>query len=71
MKRKEFIAELKDLSEEQLKARGRELAEELMRLRFRKASRQLMESHKIGEARRQLARVKGRIAELRSSAGSV
>ncbi|NDC37389.1 MAG: 50S ribosomal protein L29 [Proteobacteria bacterium] len=57
MKSKEFIIQLKSLTEAELRERARSLSEELMKLRFRKASGQLQQTHRLGEIRRNLARV--------------
>lgn len=61
MKRKEFLKELSGLSTEDLRARANSMAEELMKLRFRNASGQLTQGHRIGELKRNLARVLGTI----------
>ena len=57
MKRKEYLAELGKLSTGELKSRARDLAQELMKLRFRKGGGQLEQSHRLGESKRNLARV--------------
>jgi large subunit ribosomal protein L29 len=57
MKAKEFINQLRGLSEAELREKARSLAEELMKLRFRKASGQLTQTHRLDEIRRNLARV--------------
>lgn len=64
MKQREMVKELKTLSKEELTTRAVGMAEELMKLRFRKASGQLPQSHRVGEVRRNLARVKTQIAIL-------
>ncbi|RMG42782.1 MAG: 50S ribosomal protein L29 [Candidatus Dadabacteria bacterium] len=68
MKRSEFMREINELPVEALKLRARELGEELLRLRFRQASGQLEHSHRLKEARRNLARVKTVIARKQSEA---
>lgn len=55
MKRKDYLKELRDLSEEGLREKIKGLHEERMRLRFRKSSGQLDETHRIAEVRVQLA----------------
>ena len=62
MKRKEFIAEIEKLPVDELKERARGLAEELMKLRFRKSGGQLEQTHRLGELKRNLARVETLIA---------
>ena len=62
MKRKEFLAEIRGLSDKDLTERARTLAEELLKLRFRNASGQLTQGHRIGELKRNLARVKSLIS---------
>jgi len=58
MKRKEFLAELSRLSLGELEERACAIAEELMKLRFRKGSGQLEQTHRLGELKRNLARVR-------------
>jgi large subunit ribosomal protein L29 len=62
MKRKEFLNEIRGLSVEDLRARAQSFAEELMKLRFRNASGQLTQGHRIGEVKRNLARVQGMLS---------
>lgn len=69
MKSKEFVAEIKQLSLEELTERSRSAAQELMKLRFRKASGQLEQSHLLKEVRRNLARLQGEIANRRKQDG--
>lgn len=68
MKRKEFVKEVKGLSAEDLTARGRTMAEELLKLRFRNASGQLTEGHRIGELKRNIARIHTMAAAKRAEA---
>ncbi|MCB0338763.1 MAG: 50S ribosomal protein L29 [Bdellovibrionales bacterium] len=56
-KTKEFMKELKGLSDDGLKTRGREMAEELMKLRFQAVGGQVEQPHRIGILRKELARV--------------
>ena len=58
MKRRDFISEIRKLSDQELIERERSLSEEIMKLRFRKASGQLEEMHRITEVRLSLAIVK-------------
>ncbi|MCB0330175.1 MAG: 50S ribosomal protein L29 [Bdellovibrionales bacterium] len=55
MKKKDYLKELREMTEESLRERLRSLAEEKMKLRFRKASGQLEETHRLGDLQRQLA----------------
>ncbi|MCI5064949.1 50S ribosomal protein L29 [bacterium] len=57
MKKKEYLKELRELTEEGLKERLLGLSEEQMKLRFRKASGQLDQSHRLAEVRTQIARI--------------
>ena len=57
MKRKDFLKEVSSLSAEDLTARARGMAEELLKLRFRNASGQLTTGHRIGELKRNIARI--------------
>ena len=52
--------ELVDLNETQLEARLRELQEEHFNLRFQAATRQLTNTARLGQVRRDIARVKTR-----------
>ena len=58
MKRTDLLVELKGLSAEQLKERASKVAEELLKLRFRHGSGQLEQTSRLGELKRELARVK-------------
>lgn len=57
MKRKDFMKEMKKLSNDEVKERARTLAEELMKLRMRSATGQLEQNHRIRQTRRNLARM--------------
>jgi ribosomal protein L29 len=57
MKRKDLLAEIRALKPAELTARARSLGEELMKLRFRKSSGQLEQAFRVGQAKRELARV--------------
>ena len=52
------VAELRDLSVDDLRTRERELDEEVFRLRIQKATSSLEQTSKVKAARRDLARVK-------------
>jgi len=52
------VAELRDLSVEDLRTRERDLDEEVFRLRIQKATSSLENTSKVKAARRDLARVK-------------
>ena len=69
MKTKDLKQELKKLDKAALNARARGIAEELMKLRFRNASGQLTQGHRIGELKRNLARVLGAISARTVDAG--
>lgn len=58
MKSAAFLVEAKKKSVTELKEQARVLGQELMKLRFRRATGQLTQSHRLGDARRELARVK-------------
>jgi len=55
--------ELRTLSESDLKERMDELAAEHMKLRFQKATMQLTNVSRIGQVRREIARIKTIMAE--------
>jgi large subunit ribosomal protein L29 len=61
--------ELRDLSVEDLKEREREFSQSLFNLRFQKATGQLGNTAIISKTKRDLARVKTILRELRSRAG--
>jgi large subunit ribosomal protein L29 len=54
----EHLAQLRDLTVEDLRTRERELDEEVFRLRIQKATASLEQTSKVKAARRDLARVK-------------
>ena len=62
MKTKEF-QKLKELSIEELQAKEKELKEELFNLRFQQAIGQLANPMRLGECKRDIARVKTVINE--------
>ena len=55
--------ELRTLSESDLKERMDELASEHMKLRFQKATMQLTNVSRIGQVRREIARIKTILAQ--------
>jgi large subunit ribosomal protein L29 len=55
--------ELKGLSEDELRTKSEELSRELFNLKFRHASSQLEQTSRLGQVRRDLARVKTAIRE--------
>lgn len=57
-------SEVRNLSEEEVRAKVRENLEELFRLRLRQASRQLSNTSRIGQVRRDIARLKTRERQL-------
>jgi large subunit ribosomal protein L29 len=58
------VSELRGLTEEELKAKEEEQARELFNLRFRRASGRLENTARLGQARKDLARVKTVLREL-------
>lgn len=68
MKRKDFLKEIGELSVGDLQTRANSMAEELMKLRFRSASGQLTQGHRIGEIKRNLARVQGLLTQKNAEA---
>ena len=63
MKKKEYLAELKELSAEALQERISDLQEELMNLRFKHASGQLEKSSELASLRKKIAQAKTIINE--------
>ena len=55
---KEFVKELRGLSQEELAKRERELKEELFDLRFQAATGQLEQTARLKEVKKQIARIK-------------
>ena len=51
------VAEIRNMTTEQLEAKLQELKDELFRLRFQNASRQLDNPHKISDVKKDIARV--------------
>ena len=65
------IAELRDLSMDELKGRGRDLQEELFNLRFQHGTNQLENPMRLRLTKKEIARVKTIIGEKeRKSAGN-
>jgi large subunit ribosomal protein L29 len=69
MKRNDFINEIKGLSVTELTERARSMTEEMMKLRFRKVTGQLEQSHRLGQIRRDLARVQTFISKAKAANG--
>ncbi len=61
-------ADLRDLTQDELQAKMKELSEELFKLHFQHSSNQLDNTSRLGQARRDLARVK---TVLREKTGQV
>jgi large subunit ribosomal protein L29 len=61
-------ADLRDLTQDELQAKLKELSEELFKLSFQHSSNQLDNTARLGQARRDLARVK---TVLREKTGQV
>ena len=55
---KEFVKELRGLSQEELAKRENELKKELFELRFQAAAGQLEQTGRLNEVKKQIARVK-------------
>ena len=55
--------DLRELSDADLKERVNELAAEGMKLRFQKATMQLTNTARVGQVRREIARIKTILAE--------
>ncbi len=51
-------ADLRELTEEELAAKLRELEEEIFNLRFQAAAKQLENTARLGQCRRDIARIK-------------
>lgn len=57
MKRQDLLKDIRGQKPAELKTRAKSLGEELMKLRFRKSSGQLEQAFRIGQAKKELARV--------------
>ncbi|VPL75704.1 50S ribosomal protein L29 [Streptococcus pneumoniae] len=55
---KEFVKELRGLSQEELAKRENELKKELFELRFQSATGQLEQTARLKEVKKQIARIK-------------
>lgn len=58
MKKTENLKEIKTLSKSELKAKAASISEELMKLRFNHSVKQLTQTHRLGELKKNLARVR-------------
>lgn len=56
---------LKDLTAQELGAKGRELRQELFHLRIQQATARLEKSHRMRELRRDIARCETRLTQIR------
>lgn len=70
MSSKDFLKEIRGLDLAELRSRAVTLAQEIMKLRFRKASGQLEHSHRLKQAKRNLARVLSQTSVVRGNQGS-
>jgi large subunit ribosomal protein L29 len=59
--------ELKDLSVQELAAKGRDLRQEMFNLRLQQASSQLEKPARLRTIRRDIARIETRISQMRSA----
>lgn len=62
------ISELKDLTQQELAAKGRDLRHEIFNLRLQQASSQLEKPARLRTLRRDVARVETRISQIRTKA---
>jgi large subunit ribosomal protein L29 len=60
------MTEIKDLTQQELTAKGRDLRQEIFNLRLQQASSQLEKPARLKTLRRDVARVETRISELRN-----
>jgi large subunit ribosomal protein L29 len=62
------MTELKDLTPQELTAKGRDLRQEIFNLRLQQASSQLEKPARLKTLRRDVARLETRISQLRNKA---
>jgi large subunit ribosomal protein L29 len=62
------MSELKDLTEPELRAKGRDLRQEIFNLRLQQASSQLEKPARLKTLRRDVARLETRMTQLRNKA---
>lgn len=62
------FAQIKDLTEAELNAKGRELRQELFNLRLQKTTGQLEKTSKLKLIRREIAQIETRISQIRNQA---
>jgi len=62
------MSEIKDLSPQELAAKGRDLRQEMFNLRLQQASSQLEKPARLRTIRKDIARVETRISQLRQKA---
>ena len=60
------MSEIKDLTKQELTAKGRDLRQEIFNLRLQQASSQLEKPARLRVLRRDIARLETRITQLRS-----
>ena len=61
------FTELKDLTIQELSAKGRDLRQEIFNLRLQQASSQLEKPARLHNLRRDIARIETRISQLRNA----
>ncbi|MDZ4787109.1 MAG: 50S ribosomal protein L29 [bacterium] len=66
MKSANIVKDLRALTPKELKQREVKVSEDLMKLRFSKKTGQLKQSHRLGDLRRELARIKTVLNEARA-----
>lgn len=64
------FAQIKDLTEAELTAKGRELRQELFNLRLQKTTGQLEKTSKLKLIRREIAQIETRISQIRNQAAA-
>lgn len=64
------FAQIKDLTEAELNAKGRELRQELFNLRLQKTTGQLEKTSKLKLIRREIAQIETRISQIRNQAAA-
>ncbi|MBX3733013.1 MAG: 50S ribosomal protein L29 [Verrucomicrobiae bacterium] len=62
--------DLKDLTAQELGAKGRELRQELFHLRIQKATARLEKTHRMRQIRREIARCETRLTQIRRVAAA-
>ncbi len=62
------MSEIKDLTPQELTAKGRDLRQEIFNLRLQQASSQLEKPARLRDLRRDVARLETRLSQLRNKA---